>query len=258
MTERSLSQLERDVEGARAKLARDLSTLRSPQTTGQFTDALMQEAISVKDAVLDKTKASVKSSVESLLEDIKARAAANPAAALAIGTGIAWRLLRNPPIATALVGAGLLSLFRTSPARLSDASSEDYLSVAKTRLVEQVSEVAEEAKEKAAAVGGSIAEKTTETATDLKGRFSELAEQATSFAREAVESAAGSANAMWSDTRDSANAMWNEQSGRLGGMASPIGDVEARDKLLLGAAGVAVITALGIALQRRGPDRQVG
>jgi hypothetical protein len=255
MSEPSLSQLECDVEGARAKLARDLSTLRSSQTTGQFTDVLRQEAISIKDAALDKAKASVKSSVESLLEDVKARAAANPEAALAIGTGIAWRLLRNPPIATALVGAGLLSLFRTSPARLSHASSENYLSVAKTRLVEQVSEVAEEAKEKAAALGGSIAEKATETATDLKGRFSELAEQATSSAREAVESAADSANAMWSDTRDSANAMWNEQSGRLGGMASPIGDVEARDKLLLGAAGVAVITALGIAVQRRGPER---
>jgi hypothetical protein len=258
MSEPSLSQLERDVEGARAKLARDLSTLRSPQTTGQFTDALMQEAISVKDAVLDKAKASVKLCAESLLEDIKARAAANPAAALAIGTGIAWRLLRSPPIATALVGAGVLGLFRTPPARLDDASSDDYLSVAKSRLVEQVGEVTEEAKEKAAALGDSIAEKVTETATDLKGRFSELAEQATSSAREAVESSAGSANAMWSDTRDTANAMWNEQSGPLGGMASPISDVEARDKLLLGAAGVAVVTALGIVLQRKGPQRKVG
>jgi hypothetical protein len=46
-----------------------------------------------------------------VLDDLKARAAANPAAALAIGAGIGWRLLKHPPIASALIGVGLVSLW---------------------------------------------------------------------------------------------------------------------------------------------------
>ena len=253
MSESSLSQLERDVESARAKLARDLSMLRSPQTAGQFTEALREEAVSIKDAALDKAKASLKSSIESWLDDVKARAAANPAAALAIGTGLAWRLLRNPPIATALVGAGILSLFRTFPARLSEASNEKYLSVGKTRLAEQVSQAAEEVKEKAAALGDSIAEKATETVTDLKARFSNLREQETSPPR-----GADLASSMWSNPGEPADEIWKKQPAQEGGMVSPVGNGEARDKFLLGAASVAVITALGISLQRRGAERQVG
>src|SRR3954451_1094482 len=117
MSNLSLDQLEREVEAARAKLANDLSTLRSPATAAEFTDTLKQEAMDAKDMILGNAKSSVQSSIESMVEGLKARAAANPAAALAIGAGVAWRLARHPPIATALVGTGLLSLFRTTPAR---------------------------------------------------------------------------------------------------------------------------------------------
>ena len=74
MTE-NLSKLEVEVEEARAKLATDLALLRSPQTYREFTASLKSEAQSVAQRVLD---------------DVKARAAANPTAALAIGAGIAW------------------------------------------------------------------------------------------------------------------------------------------------------------------------
>ena len=53
--------------------------------------------------------------VRDLWSEMKARAAANPAAALALGAGLAWRLVQRPPIASALVGIGLLSLWRTDP-----------------------------------------------------------------------------------------------------------------------------------------------
>ena len=179
MTEPSLSVLEREVEAARVKLASDLSTLRSPSTTGEFTETLKREAIDAKDALVEKAKAGVQSSIESLIEEAKARAAANPAAALAIGAGIAWRLLRHPPVTSLLVGAGLLSLFRTKPEH-SYGTSRDYLSHAKTRLVEQASEVAEVAKEKAAALSETVTEKVTETTDDLKERVQDLAKQAAS------------------------------------------------------------------------------
>src|SRR5205807_2610581 len=98
-----------------------------------FTGALKQEA---------------KSGLQSVIEDVKGRAAANPAAALAIGAGLAWRLVRHPPIATALIGAGLVSLFRTPPVQASDDAG--YFSHAKGRLEEQASQVVDYAGEQAA------------------------------------------------------------------------------------------------------------
>ena len=94
MGEPSLREREQDVEVARAKLARDLSTLRSPEDLIGITTTLKHEALSAKDALIDKAKASVQSMVESLVEDLKARQPPIPTAALAIGAGIAWR--RDP------------------------------------------------------------------------------------------------------------------------------------------------------------------
>ena len=88
----------------------------------------------MKDALVDKAKSGVQSTIDTFVEDLKARAAANPAAALAIGAGIAWRLIQRPPIATALIGAGLYSLFRTTPTHGTHGSArttDEYLAQAK-------------------------------------------------------------------------------------------------------------------------------
>ena len=45
-----------------------------------------------------------KDGAQRLFTELKDRAAANPVAALAIGAGLAWRLVHRPPIATLLVG----------------------------------------------------------------------------------------------------------------------------------------------------------
>jgi hypothetical protein len=263
MPEPSLNQLERKVEEARAKLASDLSRLRSPDTAAEFTQGLKEEAIEAKDALLDKAKASVRSRIESLIEGVKARAAANPAAALAIGAGVAWRLLRHPPIATTLVGAGLVSLFRTTPARMNGRTSADYLSHAKNRLVEQASDVAETAKVKATAFGETVSDQVAKTTASVVDRVQDLGAQAASVAQQAAEDANARAGAMWSKMAEGL-----EQAGQSARSTVPTGardavdqlrapiqdsmnDPAARDKLLLGAAGLAVVTALGIACQRR-------
>jgi len=266
MSEPSLRQLEQEVEAARAKLAGHLVTLRSPSTSAEFTESLKQEALETKDSLMDKAKTSIQSSIDSFIEDVKSRAAANPTAALAIGTGIAWRLVRHPPIATALVGAGLWSLFRTQPANLHGRTDEAYLSYAKNRFVEQASEAAEIAKEKAVALGETVSQKTLETAHDIRDRVQDLTAQATSAAGDAAEHTTRRASAMWSEAADAV-----KQSGRsarsaassgMSGAAdtadqvwastkSSLGDPDARDNFLLGAAGLAVVAALGIACQRR-------
>src|SRR6187402_1391933 len=170
MSDPTLHQLEREVEASRAKLAGDLSVLRSPATYSEFTSDLKSDVLDAGDALVDKAKASVQSTIESFVDDLKARAAANPAAALAIGAGIAWRLIQRPPIATALVGAGLFSLFRTTPIQPTQRTNEAYLSLAKDRLGEQASDFAESVKDRAMAVGEAASEKTAELAASVKQR----------------------------------------------------------------------------------------
>jgi len=67
----------------RAKLTQDLTVLCSAKTLSAFTDDLKKEAFRYRDALVGK---------------IKARAASNPAAVIAIGTGLAWRIFQRPPI----------------------------------------------------------------------------------------------------------------------------------------------------------------
>jgi hypothetical protein len=266
MPEPTLLQLEEEVEAARVRLADDLARLRSPSTAAEFAESLKQEALEAKDALLDKAKTGIQSSIESMIEDVKARAAANPTAALAIGTGLAWRLVRHPPIATVLMGAGLLSLFRTQPGHLYGRARMDYLSYAKNRLAEQTSEAAEIAKKKTVALGETVSEKAAETAADIKDRVQDLTAQATSAAGEAAKHTKKRASAMWSETAQtleqagqSARSTASTGMSRAGDTVdqvwastqSSMNDAEARNNFLLGAAGVAVVAALGIACQRR-------
>jgi hypothetical protein len=305
MSDPSLHQLERDVEAARAKLAGDLSSLRSPATYSEFSSELKYEALEMKDALVDKAKSSVQSTIDTFVEDLKARAAANPAAALAIGAGIAWRLIQRPPIATALIGAGLYSLFRTTPTYGTHGNArttDEYLSQAKDRLAEQASDLAATVKDSASAIGEAAAEKATELATGVKERARAMGEAATEKATELAagltqsaslsEAAHEKATELVGAARSQAQ-HWSEEvrspirqaAGKASRLASPTleemrgksmtaaeraasgaaettdewmrpiqetaNSQEARDKFLLGAAGVAIAAALGIACQRR-------
>jgi flagellin-like hook-associated protein FlgL len=174
--------------------------------------------------------------------------------------------MRDPPIATALVGAGLWSLFRTQPAHLHGRAGEDYLSYAKNRFVEQASEAAEAAKEKAVAFGETVSGKTAETVADIKDRVQDLTAQATSAAGDAAKQTKERASAMWSKAAETFEQSGHSARSRastgmphaadtldqvLESTQSSLSDAEARDNFLLGAAGLAVVAALGIACQRR-------
>src|SRR5215212_669470 len=189
MSEPNLHQLEREVEGARAKLAADLAVLRSPDTFSEFTEGLKSETLGAKDALVERAKSSVQSTIEGFVEDLKGKAAANPTAALAIGAGIAWRLFRHPPVATALVGAGLVSLLRTTPWRSNGYISEDYMSHAKERLIEQSTDFAGTMKDHAVAMGETVKEK----ATELAGTAQEKAAELAGTAKEQVQQWSGQA-----------------------------------------------------------------
>jgi hypothetical protein len=225
----NLTILETQVEEARAKLAHDLAFLRSPHPYQAFGADLRSRMQLVLQRVLD---------------DLKARAAANPSAALAIGAGIAWRFLKDPPIATALIGAGMLSLWRTTPILEDD---EDYLRKAQGLLGEQVAQVVDTVKDYAAetalAVGqrvGTYAQSARETVEDVTSSVVERSAESVQNARDAAKRIPDRAVDAIQHTKS--------QFGRA------VSDDGVRDQVLLGVAGLAVVAALGIAYQRRAGD----
>lgn len=136
--DKSLDELERDVEQARARVAADIARLRAPETYETAKSGLMERALGYRDQMREQATGYG----EGMMETIKAKAAANPLAVAAIGAGILWRLYKHPPITTVLVGLGVASLMRTDP---------DDDSMQPGKLLETASQKAIEYKDRAAA-----------------------------------------------------------------------------------------------------------
>jgi vacuolar-type H+-ATPase subunit H len=275
MTQIELNQLERDVEEARARLSGDLARLRSPATYSSFKDVLWAEARESRDELIGMTKETVDQLVEKtkqaadelvtktkmvaddlttttqeavsdrasrLVADIKERAAANPVAVLAIGAGLAWRIFRKPPIASMLVGAGLIGLMRANPKQPSAGAELVYqmgdLAIAAKEKVEQwgSGERAVAAKQTVEQLGSDTGD-VVARAGELAGSAKETVEQWSSDFGETVWQVAGT-------TRSLA-----ERGSQT--ISDIVQDPEERDKYLLGAAAVALVAAVGIACQKR-------
>jgi hypothetical protein len=283
----TLTECERDVEQARAKLARDLATLRSPETFSSFTDDLKQEAFETKDTIVEKARSTAESAVMRFFDEIKAKAAENPAAALAIAAGIGWRLIRNPPIATVLVGAGLFSLWKTE-ADAGRASDEELVEKGKQRLKQQFATAASGAKDIASDVGQVAAAKASEATDAARQKMEAWTDQSRAMAHDArdavkqqaaewtgrmteagaeareavtqraaemadrVTAAGQEARAAASDTMQRGREQMDELVETGAETTSrAVQGLPARDQVLLGVAGLAVAAALGIACQRR-------
>jgi hypothetical protein len=235
MSRTELNALEREVEAARARVAGDLARLRSPATVSEFKGELLAEARQAKDQLLATSSDYVRDNAQHVLSDLKGRAAANPAAALAIGAGLAWQLLRRPPIASLLVGAGIIGLIKTRPdpdAVFTDGVARQAQEIS-ALVAEQVQSWSEEATHVA-----------RDAAADMVDNVSALADRATEATADAGEVARASvikvaANASATGKRVAA------------GVVDAIPEKEVRDQFLLGAAAVAIAAAIGIASQRR-------
>jgi hypothetical protein len=260
MSEESLRSHEQDTEIARAKLAGSLAALRSPATFSAFKNDLKKEALDTKDVLVDQAKSAAQSKVNELIEDLKAKAAANPAAVIAIGAGLAWRAIRKPPIAPALIGLGVFSLWRTNAPRLAARYQPDYLEEGKKRLKEQAGEAVSKVKEMAGrgqTMMSAQAAELTEAARDKTRRWRNEIRDAVEDAKSSLEADAPSIapsddriQAIEQDIASSTGARFNGAAPQGALMAQ-----ESRDKLLLGVAGLAVATAVGIACQKRLAER---
>jgi hypothetical protein len=235
MSRAELDTLEREVEVARARVAGDLARLRSPATISEFKGELLAEARQSKDQLLEKSSDYVRDTAQHVLSDLKGRAAANPAAALAIGAGLAWQLLRRPPIASILVGAGIFGLMKTRPDPDADFAvgvarqAHDVSTLVTERVQSWSAEVTQVAQEAAAEVVDNV--------SALADRVSETTANAGEVAHASVVQVA--ANASATGKRVAAD------------VGNGMPEKEVRDQFLLGAAALAIAAAIGIASQRR-------
>jgi hypothetical protein len=226
MAQSDLDALEQDVESARVRLAEDMARWRDPATMSEFKDTIVRRATSMKDEVLREATDTATHTAESLWSDIKQRASANPWAALAIGAGLTWHLVRHPPISSALIGFGLVSLLRT------DRSS------APSPMVMNAVEY-----------GG----RTREWAETSRRKIGEWGEDAGDQAQETLGRTEEVLSQAWRTT--------NEIATRATTIAErAVQDAETRDGLLLGAAVLAIGGAMFIAMRRNGaaikPEQQ--
>ena len=245
----SLHDYEIEVERSRAKLTQDLAVLCSPKTFAAFTDDLKQEAFDTRDAFWEK---------------LKARAASNPAAVIAIGAGLAWRLIQRPPIASALIGVGLFSLWKTTATTAYDATGKrlDYIQHSKESLKKQAeqvisaaADVAEKAQEAATAKGsdvwGSAKQTMREWQEGIGSKVDDTASMLKSSGEDVLNKVKSSGEDVLEDVRVRQHDLRNQMDEWAATAAEKLKEDDTRNTLLLGIAGDAIIAALGIACQKR-------
>jgi hypothetical protein len=232
-----LNVLEHDLQETRARLARHLDRLKSTETLSGFKADLLAQASETKDQLAGKAKDAVNAGAHDLWTEMKTRAAANPAAVLALGAGLAWRLMHRPPIASALVGIGVLSLWRTDPRHPAPGAD----------LAARSTEFFEAAKVKAEEAGAVLQERAAQVrsaASEWVESTSEAVGNVVQASQETVETVRQRGQEMLPVAADRAKAVVD----RLGDF-SP--SVKERDQILLGAAALAIAAAVGVAAQRR-------
>ncbi len=227
----SVAELEEEVGAARERLRASLAALRSPKTIDRFKAELLEE----KDELLRKAADAARDAAGRAIQDVKARAMANPAATLSIGAGLAWHVLRHPPITSLLVGMGIFGLSRTDPVMPTDGVAAEFGHQVK-RAVGAATDTAQ--------TWSTVAGETIEHESSLligtsrallQDARDQLSEVGAEFATQSAETAKAAA------------AQAQRSFDVAGKMAA---DETVRDQFLLGAAAASIVAAIGVALRR--------
>ena len=213
-----------------------LSVCVRPRRCPEVKTELLGQATETKDRLVNSARDKLSAGMQEIWQEAKARAAANPAAALALGAGIAWRLLQRPPVASALVGLGLISLWRTDPRYPAPGAD----------LAARSREFFEVAKEKAQ----DTAENVRTTAGQARTAASEFMESAT----ESVGAAAQATHEAFDQVRQTGEGFIPAAADRakhvVGRAVEFTSSDKERDQILLGAAALALAAAVGMAVHR--------
>lgn len=208
----NLDTLERDISATRARLKANIEAISSQPTWDDLKATVKAEAMETKDEAVAYAQSAGSDMLRAGFDTLKQKAASNPAAALMIGAGIGWKLWKRPPVAAALVGVGLFSLF--------SRRENDPLRTA-TKFVRETAE-------DAASV---TVETVSRTAQDLKEKANALVDGA----KDRAEAVLDSTEALSSDVRRHALRVTN---------------ADAQRQILLSVAGVAVAAAVATSVQK--------
>ena len=238
MSKAELEQLEREAEQARSRLLGGLERLRSNDQLAAIKQRVTADVSDAKSELIGNAKDAMRERADGAMAEIRARIAANPGAALAIGAGLAWKLYRHPPVTSILVGAGLMALMRTDPDRPAmgadmAARAADMAGSARHKVEDWRSR---DSAGGASGNAGSAREPMGAFAETARDRVAELGSDAGHAARDAMYGAARAAD------------RWTASGRRAVSDAMPDND---RDRYLMGAAALALAAAVGIATQRR-------
>ena len=253
MTVGEIQRLEHEAEQSRRRLVENLARLRTNDQPSAVRRRISAEASYSKDELVGRAKQAARQRADGLVEGLKARIAANPGAAIAIGSGLAWRLYKHPPIATVLIGAGLVSLLRTSadetPASERIAAGAANLTDTLRAKMHDLRDV--DARAKTGHLAHAAQRKLGEAAHSLGERLDALVDVAAERIGEWSEQAGDATRSQWRSASRTADTL-----GRKGREALARHAPQARrDQYLLGAAALALIAAVGIASQRRAKKR---
>ncbi len=107
----NVEDLQREITATRERLRGKFHDLTSDASISELEDTMRAQAQKVADNVVSKARETTGNALSDVIETVKERAAANPLAVLAIGAGLGWKLWKDPPVASALVGLGVAGLF---------------------------------------------------------------------------------------------------------------------------------------------------
>lgn len=238
MTE-SVAELEREVDRARARLNDSLSSLRKPEVVAQIKAELWNEAVKSKDEIVRKATEAAKDTADRVVDNVKERALANPAAVLSIGAGVALHVLRRPPISSLLVGLGIYGLFKTAPTGAPNGVVQQARGQVETLAAKAMdvagawSEAAGQALHDGAEVAGA---KTAMVLNDTRERLAEAGEIVGEKSREAGQAIA-----------DAVSSLSDQSVAAVSRLAS---EEAARDQMLLGVAAASVAAAIAVSFKR--------
>ena len=254
-----LDSIERDIRATRARLAANLSVLTSGATLDELKTTIKSEALDASDDLMDRAKTSGMDMVRRGIDDLKDKAMENPVAVAAIGAGIGWKLWKNPPIASALVGYGLFSLMRGSAAdplqnalrdaneRLGEAASAIRQTASQTAhdIRDSAVSMADQAQNKVSALMGDAQDKASTMTAGIRDTAVAFADETRLTASSLSRQAKAMGNDIFAETQASGRALLDDVSDRARHLRS-----DPQSQVLLSIAGVAVAAAVGVAINR--------
>jgi hypothetical protein len=193
---RSLQQIKRETEQTRAGLTDTVEQLR---TTVADTAADIRQRIS-PEAIKAEVSGYIKSRGEALMDDMTAAARRNPMQALAIGTSIAYPLLRMArgiPLPVLMIGAGLFF----AGSRTGQAASQKAMDMA-SDLSDEVQRRTHDVRDQVAEQAAAAKAYASDNLDRLRDRVSSSTERV-SQAADQVNEAASQAGATLASTADS-------------------------------------------------------